>query len=383
MAETKLNSSVPNLFDYATSELSQDAFLLWLLNWANPFDQQKIVLNYEQKCLHEAAQGFVRMLLDMPTDWPINSVKCYKQKYNIDVLAVVNGKYALIIEDKTDTKEHGKQIATYTEALENDENFKELKQRCVYYKSGNESRHSIEKLSKFYSDPELEISLKTVLRKDVIDLFTPYVNTIKDSIFVDYFNHLQKIENLTNSYMTKPVAKWGSRAWQGFYLALEKCLNEKLNKEEDNWKLCKWINDPYNDAWDFKLPKFSIKEDGSIKLYLQIDSQNGRLSMRTYCNPKKKQDKGWSEPVIEAIYAESDAESFVNKLNKIQLTVVRPERIAESENTTFAYIKNTDDSHFVSGDAIKVDTIADRLLELQSIISDLASSILKISQQKQ
>ena len=372
MAETKLNSSVPNLFDYATSELSQDAFLLWLLNWANPFDQQKIVLNYEQKCLHEAAQGFVRMLLDMPTDWPINSVKCYKQKYNIDVLAVVNGKYALIIEDKTDTKEHGKQIKTYKEALENDENFKELKQRCVYYKSGNESRHSIGKLCNFYS--EQEITIKTILRKDVIDLFTPYVNTIKDSIFVDYFNHLQKIENLTNSYMTKPVAKWGSRAWQGFYMALETCLNEKLNSK---LTLCKWMNDPYKDAWDFKMPKISIND--SIKLYLQIDSKNGCLSIRTYCNPKKTQDKGWSKPVIEAIYAESDvesdAESFVNKLNKIQLTVVRPERIAESENTTFAYIKNTDDSHFVSGDAIKVDTIADRLLELQSIIEGLASKI--------
>lgn len=26
----------PNLFHYASSELSQDAFLLWLLEWANP-----------------------------------------------------------------------------------------------------------------------------------------------------------------------------------------------------------------------------------------------------------------------------------------------------------------------------------------------------------
>ena len=26
----------PNLFDYATSELSQDAFICWLLKWSNP-----------------------------------------------------------------------------------------------------------------------------------------------------------------------------------------------------------------------------------------------------------------------------------------------------------------------------------------------------------
>ncbi len=287
MAETKLNSSVPNLFDYATSELSQDAFLLWLLNWANPFDQQKIVLNYEQKCLHEAAQGFVRMLLDMPTDWPINSVKCYKQKYNIDVLAVVNGQYALIIEDKTDTKEHGKQIATYTEALKKDENFKILERRCIYYKSGNESSHSIEKLSKFYSEPKLEISLKTILRKDILTLFRPSVNAIKDSIFVDYFNHLQKIENLTNSYQTEPANKWKEEAWQGFYMELEKQL------EMGNWGA-----DFYKDG--FSLPLCPITADEKqIQLYLYIDKSRN-LCIKAKCKAKCSPTNGW-EGIINKI----------------------------------------------------------------------------------
>lgn len=308
MAETKLNSSVPNLFDYATSELSQDAFLLWLLNWANPFDQQKIVLNYEQKCLHEAAQGFVRMLLDMPTDWPINSVKCYKQKYNIDVLAVVNGKYALIIEDKTDTKEHGKQIKTYKEALENDENFKELKQRCVYYKSGNESRHSIKKLSEFYSRPELGISLKTVLRENIINLFRPYINAIKDSIFVDYFNHLQKIENLTNSYQTEPANKWKEEAWQGFYMELEKQL------EMGNWGA-----DFYKDG--FSLPLCPITADEKqIQLYLYIDKFRN-LCIKAKCKAKCSPTNGW--------------EGIINKI----------ESALKSKDLVFDYVKSISDGN--------------------------------------
>lgn len=367
----------PNLFNYATSELSQDAFLLWLLDWANPdykdADEQ----------LNAAAQEFVRFLLDKnKNDLQIESVKCYKQLKNIDVLAIVNNVFAILIEDKTDTSEHDNQLTNYTQWFENEgkkilniENKPEL--HCIYYKTGNESYYYLNKLEKKYKNKNdyPNVAFKILLRSDILNVLKEVFPSSLNPIFIDYVNHLQKIENQTQSYTKKSVSEWGSRAWQGFYLALEKCLNEKL--KEDNWKLCKWINDPYKDAWDFKMPKISIND--SIKLYLQIDSKNGRLSIRTYCNPKKKQDKDWSIPVKEAIYAESDvesdAESFVNKLNKIQLTVVRPERIAESENTTFAYIKNKDDSHFVSGDAIKVDTIADRLLELQSIIEGLASKI--------
>lgn len=362
----------PNLFNYATSELSQDAFLLWLLDWANP------VYKDADEQLNAVAQEFVRFLLDKnKNDLQIESVKCYKQLKNIDVLAIVNNVFAILIEDKTDTSEHDNQLTNYTQWFEkegkkilNIENKPEL--HCIYYKTGNESYYYLNKLEKKYKN-DLEkkypnVAFKILLRSDILNVLKEVFPSSLNPIFIDYVNHLQKIENQTQSYTKKSVSEWGSRAWQGFYLALEKCLNEKLNKDikvEDN--LCKWINDPYNDAWEFKLPKFSIKEDGSIKLYLQIESKNGYLSIKTYCNPKEKQDEGWSKPVKKAIKA-----AIKN------LPFIAPKRIAESKNTTFAYIKN-----FVSGEAIKVDTIADRLLELQSIISDLASSILKISQQKQ
>lgn len=34
-APQKVSLRLPNLFDYATSELSQDAFICWLLKWAS------------------------------------------------------------------------------------------------------------------------------------------------------------------------------------------------------------------------------------------------------------------------------------------------------------------------------------------------------------
>ena len=88
----------PNLFKYATSELSQDAFLLWLLEWSNP--ENKVF----DSNLYEISKSFVLFLLDESESFAIESIQCVKQYENIDVLALVNEKYAVIIEDKVFTK---------------------------------------------------------------------------------------------------------------------------------------------------------------------------------------------------------------------------------------------------------------------------------------
>lgn len=91
----------PNLFNYATSELSQDAFLLWLLEWANPSNSE-----YDPE-LHLTAKVFLRRIIDVDDKFDIKSVVCKKQQYHIDVLAIVNNEIAVIIEDKINTQERG------------------------------------------------------------------------------------------------------------------------------------------------------------------------------------------------------------------------------------------------------------------------------------
>ena len=53
---TNNNPQRPNLFDYATSELSQDAFLCWLLKWADPMYRKF------SEALHEAGSDLIRLL---------------------------------------------------------------------------------------------------------------------------------------------------------------------------------------------------------------------------------------------------------------------------------------------------------------------------------
>ena len=101
----------PNLFAIATEELAQDVFLTWLLRWAAP--------EYEEsdRELHERGVAFVRMLLGKEGDagFRVEKIEAQREKKHIDVRAKVNDEYTIIIEDKTKTNEHSRQLERYRE----------------------------------------------------------------------------------------------------------------------------------------------------------------------------------------------------------------------------------------------------------------------------
>jgi hypothetical protein len=89
----------PNLFDYASSELSQDAFICWLARWAAPAFRES------DGPLHTTAVTFLGRLLEIgrgPHVPAVRAVEVRRQWKDIDVLMVVNGDTAIVIEDKTD-----------------------------------------------------------------------------------------------------------------------------------------------------------------------------------------------------------------------------------------------------------------------------------------
>ena len=124
----------PNIFDIATKELSQDAFITWLLTFADNDNQQ-----YDKE-LNLCAKEFVSMLIkkQIPNfNDPIDTVKAGRQWENIDIWAEVNGKYLIIIEDKTISSEHSNQLERYKEIAEKwcSENKYETP-ICIYLKTG-------------------------------------------------------------------------------------------------------------------------------------------------------------------------------------------------------------------------------------------------------
>ena len=126
----------PNLFDFATSELSQDAFICWLASWADP------ALKSHHESLHATATAFLARLLEVskgPKVAEYRSIQVYRQWNDIDVLLLVNGDTAIIIEDKTDTKDHSGQLERYKKAVAVE--FPVDRIAAVYLKTGDQRNY--------------------------------------------------------------------------------------------------------------------------------------------------------------------------------------------------------------------------------------------------
>ena len=144
----------PNIFDYATSELSQDAVICWLVACAAEAtgDLQKCGLEFVRTLFRAGKSnrtGGVPVLRYDGEDWKpdLHDGPCdvsdvsspIPQHCRIDVYfqAKVDGKkVSFIIEDKTYTKYHSCQLARYIEAVIEDDEKKDLI-KPVYFKTGH------------------------------------------------------------------------------------------------------------------------------------------------------------------------------------------------------------------------------------------------------
>lgn len=198
---------IPNLFAIATKELSQDAFLAWLLQWADPSHQQA------NPALSAAASDFVNQLIATQGTAPnqITKLKAGRQWKNIDVWAEVNNSHLIIIEDKTGTGKHSNQLADYKAIATEwcNENQHEL--ICIYIKTQSESLAAAK---------EVEADGYAVLnRKHLLTVLESH--TVQNDIYTSFTENLRQIEDTELQYKVKPASDWSYQNWQGFYQALE------------------------------------------------------------------------------------------------------------------------------------------------------------------
>jgi hypothetical protein len=120
-AAVELTTNRPNLFHFATSELSQDAFLCWLIDHARYPEQGALAacardflaFLYGRARPEEQVRGQAVALLDAPE----------RQWNDIDIIfkADVGGRtVTFVIEDKVDTSHHSGQLERYRKVLEQD-----------------------------------------------------------------------------------------------------------------------------------------------------------------------------------------------------------------------------------------------------------------------
>lgn len=100
-----------NLFDYATKELSQDAFLMWIIDSHDSED--KVERNVSRK--------LIKFLTGIDEDEKLTEVWVKPQWFKIDITVFITTasgrKTALFIEDKTTSYEHN-QLEDYNKSIE-------------------------------------------------------------------------------------------------------------------------------------------------------------------------------------------------------------------------------------------------------------------------
>ena len=163
----------PNLFQIATRELSQDAFVTWLLQWADPKYQE---LNSK---LFACAQSFIRLLIAEDSNFPIKSVTAGRQWENIDIWAEINDEILLVVEDKTHTGEHSSQLEKYKATAEawckDPERGKPWQAKLAYLKTGDEAGGFLQEIrTKGYC---------TVDRRDFLHLLQSHKDVENDIYF--------------------------------------------------------------------------------------------------------------------------------------------------------------------------------------------------------
>ncbi|ASF40726.1 hypothetical protein CEH05_16825 [Halobacillus halophilus] len=244
----------PNLFDYATSELSQDAFLSWFVSFASSEFKNSYPL------LHRASIEFLAELFELHDLMlpPIESIDIKKQFGSIDILIEINNQWAIMIEDKTFTKQHSNQLKRYRTHMHQER--PHLHQVPIYLTINEQSN----------LQPVLDAGYQVYPRSQFLQLLNRHKHITSD-IYQDYFTYLKKIDNSFFRYKDEPFNKWkdGSRVWFGVYESI------RTAGIEGNYGYVANPRGGFNGFWS------SLDIDHSLSPYILLEEQKLCVKIKT------------------------------------------------------------------------------------------------------
>ncbi len=315
----------PNIFEIATKELNQDAFITWLLQFAD--SKYKTT----DELLNECGKSFVYQLIrkQLPTfDQPILKVNAGRQWENIDVWAEINDKYLIIIEDKTYTSHHSNQLTRYKTTAEQwciKNNYE--KPICIYLKTGNESQSSLNAI--------VNEGFAVFNRVDFINLLEQF-KTTQNNIFLDFLERLTRIEKSNNEFEFKNIGEWNGADWQGFFQFLEKEISIV------NWN---YVNNPNGGFWNAVL---NWEYWDIYPAYIQIEQ--GKLCFKISTDPDELE---MPENVTRGDIRNKLHNLIISKSKELGFpNIRRPDRFGNGKYMTVAIV---DREYWLGADSSKVD----------------------------
>lgn len=216
-----MTHTLPNLYEFATRELAQDAAIAYILAWADPEYRDAPAPDSGMHALGTALLGALVTSHPDRRDWSpekVTSVEVATQEKRVDVRAHIRAedeRIFLIVEDKIHAGEHGRQIQRYVEQARKTYDASEIVP--VYVKTGNESpNHRADRLS-------MECGI--FLRDDLLAVLDEHPGT-GNRIVDDLRDNWRAFDDHTRSFRDTLPAEWDWQQYQGYLLELEKRLGE-------------------------------------------------------------------------------------------------------------------------------------------------------------
>lgn len=306
----------PNLFDFATSELSHDAFIAWLLSWADP--------SYTEDSLNPFSSRVLKDFFDIAEVklTGIQKVEVKTQYRNIDVLVLVTNRsgkrWAIIVENKIHTREHSDQLNRYREKIHVDEELSDITDPQIlgiYYKMWEQSDMSKVSDSEFAHFG----------RHHMLNLLEDTYKTGTSDVVDQYKLYLIRMQDNLDAFRLKPVKDWTGTQWTGFYAKLKQDLNE------GNFG---YVANPGGGFMGYWFGREEIGQGDT--LYLQ--SEEEKFCFKIHIQEKKKRQlakKFWHQAVIDAG-------------KKSGLEVVKPRVMRTGQWFTIGVMKTSKDEPWIS-----------------------------------
>lgn len=277
-----------NLFNWATSELSQDAFFCWLLSWL-----EKPNITLENSKLREVAFKFLEKLTnkDLDIHKVEGHIKVHRQKNHVDIAIKLNKyQYWILIEDKVHGKDSKSKQRKYAETfLKNDPGYEVIQS---YIKTGTIDS----------SDYNLDIPLIGI--DELNELFASY--NLNNQIYLDFKNYIkQKIEEreTIKKELFETKRYDGLKFHIGQSLFFDQLLNEGF-LGIDNRKCYKkvgvsrggqqwtelWLTN-HKEKWDYEDAIFYRLEYRNKTTHLSLRQYNNRFNKAKPTELKPKQER--------------------------------------------------------------------------------------------
>ena len=288
----------PNIFDYATGELSQDAMICWLIRWSVEHAETD-----EERALKTLGQNFVRAMLskhNRSLSVEIRAVEILQQDHKIDVLArILDGSgepHVLLIEDKTENMNRGDQLQRYCEAVRSGKTrLKDVSSFCpIYLKTGNHSLEHVREVESETSSGGPPV-YRVFSRQEFLRVLDCYRGD--NSLVRQFRSWLGKLEREFNSWSEwKPGEryKWAWASWEGFYRALEEVLAERVSgsgrSETPGMPECGWGKVSNQRGGFLGFWWYPFDRDGNYIFYLQLEVVPDDPSRQKLCFKVKAGD---------------------------------------------------------------------------------------------